>query len=145
VRRSRVWLGTLLLAVGCGMHNGTETRPGADPDLVASMDIRVAGDTVQFGLHVTNTSADPVVAEFTSGQRYDFVVRTAAGEVVWRWSDEMGFTQALGTETVESGGWLQYRESWAAGGRSGRYIAEARLVSSNRPIELRMEFELPAR
>jgi hypothetical protein len=146
VLRWRPLLVAALLVGACSARGEEpEAAMGADRDLVASLDVRFQGDTVQFGLHVTNGSLEPVVAEFSSGQRYDFIVRTLAGEEVWRWSADRGFTQALGEETVAPGGWLQYREDWNAGARTGRYVAEARLTSLNRPIVLRMEFELPAR
>jgi hypothetical protein len=138
-----VWLSAVVAA--CAAREAPETGMVSDADLVASLDVRAAGDTVHFGLHVTNVAAVPVEVEFASGQRYDFAVLSEGGAVVWRWSEGMAFTQALGTETVAPGGWLQYREGWAAAARPGRYIAEARLVSTNRPIVLRMEFELPAR
>lgn len=135
----------VVLAAGCVARAEPEGGMRADRDLVASMDVRVAGDTVLFGLHLTNPTAAPVTADFATGQRYDFLVYGPDGALLWQWSADMGFTQALGEETVVPGGWLQYREGWAAGGRSGRFVAEARLTSTNRPIVLRAEFEIDAR
>jgi hypothetical protein len=112
--------------------------------LIASLDVRVHGDTAELGLHVTNASAEAVVAAFATAQRYDFAVLTPDGREVWRWSADRAFAQATGEESVPAGGWLQYREQWPGAGRRGRYIAEARLTSTNRPIVLRTEFEVPA-
>jgi hypothetical protein len=144
-RRFAPALVAAMVVAGCGVRDSVEAEMATEQALVASMDVRVLGDTVQFGLHVTNVSGAPVTVEYASGQRYDFVVRTLAGAEVWRWSADRGFTQALGEETIAPEGWLQYREGWAAGARTGRYIAEALLTSMNRPKTLRMEFELPAR
>jgi hypothetical protein len=143
LRRNRFVVLIVLLLAACAVR-GAEPEAGmlADRDLVASVDVRIVGDTVQLGLHVTNPTASAVTLEFRTGQRYDFTVRRADGTHVWRWSDDMMFTQALGEETVVPGGWLQYRESWASGGARGRYVVEARLTSSNRPIVLTAEFEL---
>ena len=45
------------------------------------------GEAVTFRLTVTNASAEPVELTFRDAGRADFVVYTADGEEVWRWSD----------------------------------------------------------
>jgi hypothetical protein len=48
-------------------------------------------------------SAQPITLTFPSGQTYDFVIRTEAGAVVYRWSDGRAFTQVFRTETFGPG------------------------------------------
>ena len=146
---------TLALLLGCSSAPPSdETRTDVIPsdetrtdvianDLVTSLEVRIERDTVGFVLHLTNQGTQPVVLEFNSAQRYDFEVRTAAGETVWRWSDDMNFAQMLGTETVPAGASREYRESWAPGNRSGAFVAIGRVVASNRTIEQRTNFEIP--
>jgi hypothetical protein len=52
------------------------------------------------------------------------------------------FTQALGREVVLAGESLRYAAVWSAPG-AGAYIATARLVSTNYPVELRTSFQVP--
>jgi len=111
-------------------------------ELVPTLSVVVAGDSVRFTLRVANDGAAPVTLSFGSAQRYDFAVVDGAGTVVWRWSADQMFAQVAGEETVEPGDVLEYGASWDAGDREGEYRAEARLVSSNQPLELTTLFEL---
>lgn len=110
--------------------------------LLPTMSVVVTDDSVRFRLRVANNGATEVTASFGSSQRYDFVVEDAAGMEVWRWGADRMFGQALGEERLEPGGVLEYSAAWAPGGLSGSYRAVARLVSSDRPVELSTEFEL---
>jgi hypothetical protein len=102
----------------------------------------VHGDTVAFTLHVSNATNGPVRVEFATGQRYDFEVGTEAGRQIWKWSADRMFTQSFGAESLEVNGSLEYTEEWT-GAREGTYVVRARLVSTNKPVDLRTRFVVP--
>lgn len=61
----------------------------------------VSGVPIQARLTLTNRQPEPLTLSFPTSQRYDFVLRDAAGAVRYRWSDGMGFLQVLGEERIE--------------------------------------------
>lgn len=140
-----------VLAVACTPPVPPDGTPPPPPPpmvesstLVSSLRVET-GDTVRLTLQVTNPSADPVAFTFPSGQTYDFVVRPAgAGAEVWRWSAQMGFTQAVRTVTLAPGETWSFGERWAPPpGTRGEFTAVARLVSSDHPVERTATFRLP--
>ena len=141
----------LLALLGCGGNNragDTTTNPNpadasASNRLASSVQVEVGANTVRLVLHVTNPTNQPVTLEFTSGQRYDFAIRTAAGADVWTWSADKLFIQALGSETIAPGATLNYTEVWEPGGRKGAFVAVARVVSTNQQIREEAAFQIP--
>lgn len=140
----------LLCALGCGNSRAPEigTPDGAatgesSSGLASSVEVEVRGDSVRLVLHVSNPTNQPVVLEFSSGQRYDFAVRTAAGADVWRWSADKSFMQALGSETIPAGGTLDYSEVWVPGNRTGSLVAVAELTALNHRVREQAAFQLP--
>jgi hypothetical protein len=139
----------LFFLLGCGGNSGAAIDP-ADAaaegkpasGLVSSVEVEVRGDSVQMVLHVTNPTDRPVVLEFSSGQRYDFAVRSGTGQDVWRWSADKSFLQALGSETIPAGGTVDYSEWWAAGNRTGSFVAIAELTSTRHRIQEQAAFQL---
>jgi hypothetical protein len=121
-------------------NSGVNQQTGSP--LASSVEVEVRGDTVRVGLHVTNPTDRPVALEFTSGQRYDFAIRSAAGADLWRWSADKSFMQALGTETLAPGASLRYTESWTSGGQRGAFVAIAELTSTSHPIQESAQFEI---
>ena len=143
----RYLTGAILLLVSCTTSepaNRADTAVSDSltgrPAVVPSLAVRVLGDTVDFTLEVRNASGVALEVEFATAQRYDFEVRDATGAVVWQWSADQMFGQALGQETVAVGDSLVYRERWVTAGRSGAYRAVARLTSTSHPVELETEF-----
>ncbi len=61
-------------------------------------------------LELRNDSADPLVLDFVTGQRYDFVILRTREDTVWSWSKGKAFTQVLGQETVKPDQGLVYSE-----------------------------------
>jgi Intracellular proteinase inhibitor len=126
------------------------TRPPPPPAtmeesaLVSSLRVET-GDTVRLTLQVTNPSAAPVSFTFPSGQSYDFAVRPAGGGAeAWRWSEQMGFTQAVRTVTLAPGETWTFGERWTPPpGTRGEFTAVARLTSSDHPVERTATFRLP--
>lgn len=105
--------------------------------LSGHLDVAVGAAGVAFAFAATNPDADPVGVTFPSGQVADIAVYGNEREV-WRWSDERMFTQAVRTETVESGGSLTRRAVW---GEPGEYVAEASLEAADATLVVRAEFE----
>ncbi|HSJ05271.1 MAG TPA: BsuPI-related putative proteinase inhibitor [Longimicrobiales bacterium] len=140
------WLVILLVACAPQARDGVDLEgAGAPPELGSTMTAAVAGDSVHFELHITNVTGGPVSLEFTTAQRYDFEVADGEGVPVWRWSDDMMFAQALGTDVLAPGESRRYAASWRPDGGGGVVVASGRLVARNYPIELRTMVELPSR
>lgn len=108
--------------------------------LTTDKDTYKAGEPIQLRLVLANEGSKPITLEFTSSQRYDFEIRNAKDELVWRWSDEMGFAQMLGSETVEPGGELHYEEEFAQTLDSGSYRIIGYITA--RDVELRDETDV---
>lgn len=141
-----------VLVIGLFLPGCSTPRPAAEtpPEtavveaqrLVTSLEVEVRPAAVRFILHVTNPTRNAVRLEFSSGQRYDFVVREASGQELWRWSADQVFTQAMGTETVAAGGTLRYEAEWRPGNRSGTFTAVGRVTAQNAQLEQHATVEL---
>jgi hypothetical protein len=142
-RMAGVWAGVLMVACA-PVEPVVDAGAGSPPELGSSLNVRVVEDSVAFEIHVTNTTSSPIALEFATAQRYDFEVSERDGARVWRWSDDMMFAQVLGQEELAPGETRRYMASWLAAGRAGDFVATARIVSSNYPVELRTGFRLPA-
>lgn len=139
----------LALAGGCApraAESEAESRgsTAGPPDLLASLQATTYGDSVQFVLQVTNTTAQPLALDFRSGQRFDFVVEHAGAEV-WRWSEGRMFTQALATESLPAGSTLTYSAPWGpAPAASGEFTVRG-ILSADPPhrVEQQARFQIP--
>lgn len=113
--------------------------------LDASLSVDAADDAVTFELAVTNTGDDPVDLSFRTSQRAEFTVYPAdAGtetEPVWQASEGRMFAQMLGSETVEPGEEVVYRDEWP-GPAPGEYRAIGEVVCTGHDIEAAATFEV---
>ncbi len=82
-----------------------------------------AGEPVALTLTVANNGGYALTLSFTSGQRYDFLVRNESGSEVWRWSADKVFAEALGEEKLEAGANLTYEEIWDQKDALGQQVA----------------------
>ena len=109
--------------------------------VASSLDVRV-NDHVRFALHVMNEGDKKVELNFESGKTHDIEVLDASGRQVWRWSEGRMFTSAYQNRVLRSDDTLSFSEAWTKPA-PGRYVAVARLVSQNYPMEQRVEFAIP--
>jgi hypothetical protein len=132
--------------LGCtpGAAPVVDAGSGSPESLGSSLNVRVAGDTVELEIHITNVTSGPIVLEFPSTQRYDFAVSTGRGETVWQWSAARSFATVLGEERLEPGATRRYTAQWPAAVAAGEYVATGWVVSTSHPVELRTEFRVPA-
>ncbi|MHB1416094.1 MAG: BsuPI-related putative proteinase inhibitor [Chloroflexota bacterium] len=70
------------------------------------------GDPVKFTVTVKNDGSAPAALQFNSGQRFDIVVLDAQGNEVWKWSNGMMFTMALGTLELQPGESKSFDATW---------------------------------
>lgn len=142
-------MATIAVALGviAGCNRGAQqpimvdAGAGAPKELAATMNVRVGSDSVMLSLHLTNATSGPITLEFSSGQRYDFAVARPDGEILWTWSMDKSFIQAVGTETLAQGESREYHAVWPVRLGAGSYVGTARLTSTNYPVELRTVFE----
>ena len=133
----------VVLLCGC-VGSQPEPAPGADEGpLSPSLEVNVADAGVQLTLHVTNTSSRPVEFTFPSSQRYDFIVRRAGGEEVWRWSEGMMFTQAISRVTLAPDESWDMQAVWDASGLTGEFVATGVVTARDQRPEQTVRFELP--
>ena len=66
------------------------------------------GRTYQFQYVVENKSDRSIHLTFNSGQKFDYILRNEAGEILKRGSEGKFFTQAIIEQDLEAGGQLTY-------------------------------------
>lgn len=110
-------------------------------ELDGSLDATATADEVTFALTVHNAGTTPVRVTYRSGRSVEVVVRDAAGDETWRWSEGRMFTQALREETIEPGERLTHRVSWDAP-EPGEYRARASLAGEP-SVEAEAAFSVP--
>ena len=92
------------------------------------------GDVVDILVRLTlrNTHTEPITLTFMSGQRYDMRIWNDRGEVVYVWSADKLFPQAVTVEQVGSGERTFAFTANVPNLRPGRYVAEAWLATQSR-------------
>lgn len=142
-------LALLPLQSACG-GRGAE-RAGASGAAADTVEVRVAsgpelatGSALELRLLLRNPGSEPLRLEFSSGQRFDFVVRGVGGEAVRRWSEGRFFTQALGSEELAPGDSLAYEATLAEGLDPGRYTVVGIVTARERSLRDSVEVEVTA-
>ncbi len=67
-------------------------------------------DRIQMELIIKNYTNEPVILNYTSGQRYDFALLDASRESLYTWSADKLFIQQLSSETIGAGESVGYSE-----------------------------------
>ncbi len=93
-----------------------------------------AGDVIGLTLELQNNSDQPLVLDFSSGQRYDFAILRTPADTVWSWSEERMFMQMLGQETVQPNQVLVYREQVSPQLPAGTFTIAGRIVAQDQTL-----------
>jgi hypothetical protein len=140
---------SVVLSGSCTLCAGNGYPPGWLPPinlmgimLPSQLSASVAPGGVTLTFTVLNPGTAPVELHFTSGQQYEFRIRTAAGAPVWTWSANKSFTAALSSRTLGPNESLTYVERWSPA-LPGSYVALGSLVSSSHHAEAAAAFVVP--
>lgn len=110
-------------------------QPGLRVELELSHETASPSNPVTLRLSVCNDQPTETTLQFNTSQRYDFEVLRQDGSVAWRWSADMQFLQATGSETFQPGCRTIGQEAWNGDPHPpGTYQARGRLTS-NPPFE----------
>lgn len=81
------------------------------------------GEFVDATITVRNIGSTSVSLTFTSGQRYDLIVRRPRGDEVWRWSHDKAFIQVIQSITLKPQESLPpFRDGWDQRDFQGRRV-----------------------
>ncbi|MBI2201287.1 MAG: hypothetical protein HYU43_05030, partial [Armatimonadetes bacterium] len=81
-----------------------------------------AGEPVEVTMTVRNTGGSPAALTFSSGQRFDLLVRRPRGDEIWRWSHDKAFIQVIQTMTIRPNETLTFKGSWDQRDYQGRRV-----------------------
>ena len=115
-------------------------RGGIGDSAATALEVEVGRDSIRLGLHVTNPTRDTLYLQFSTAQRYEFIVRSAGGAEVWRWSAGRAFGQAVGHEAIAPGASARYEAWWKPGNLVGTFEAEGRVTATNVELSQRASF-----
>ena len=119
---------------GVTVLNGPEVSFTLAPDKT----IYATGEPALVRLALRNTTPNPLNLTFTSGQRFDIVIRSQSGAEVYRWSAARTFISLVSEETIAAGE-RNYAETIPLannGGQPlppGRYSIDAWIANSLAP------------
>lgn len=110
-------LTVLLVAAGCAggedITGERRTVGAVTVTFVVEPSAVEVGQSVQLRIRLVNNAGSDEELVFRTGQQYDFWV-TVEGSELWRWSDEMVFTQALTELTIPPQTAETFAQSWVA-------------------------------
>lgn len=146
---NRPVLASLILLAGVAYACGPRARSAEPerrkvvdgPPIAAALEVKIR-DGIEFAFRVTNNASRKLELLFPTGQTHELVVVDSLGHEVWRWSEGRMFTQALQNRILESSATISWDAAWRFKVPPGRYVAIATLLSENKPLEERVEFEV---
>jgi hypothetical protein len=126
----------LVLAVGLsGTAGGEAVAAGFEIALATDKAIYRVGEPIAMTLTVSNRAAPEIRLEFSSAQRFDFAIRDAKKNQIWRWSEGQMFGQMLGAEAIgPARPQIIYRAQFTGALPPGIYRLEGILVATDRPL-----------
>ncbi|MEX2395089.1 MAG: BsuPI-related putative proteinase inhibitor [Actinomycetota bacterium] len=117
MRRVAALLLISTLFVGCAGSSevsGDRRNVGSITMAFTARPARVeVGRPVRFTLRLTNNAGRSETLKFASGKKYDFWV-TDGDDEIWRWSDDVMFTQALISQDIGPQSSVSFSETWNA-------------------------------
>jgi Flp pilus assembly protein TadG len=121
------WTLSLMLALCAIMAPGISQAQTSDPirvQFTADKSDYVRGEHALMTLQVTNTSAVPVVLNFSNGQQYEFQAFDANGATLWAWSHGKSFSPSGSQRVLNPGQTWTIQDTWTFVGNDGQGAAD---------------------
>jgi hypothetical protein len=111
---SSPWTLALTLAL-CAALAPVSQAQAADPlafQFTTDQGDYTRGEQAVLTIQVKNTSALPLVINFSNGQQYDFTARDASGATIWTWSTGKSFDPSGSQRVLAAGETWTIQETW---------------------------------
>lgn len=93
------------------------------------------GEPIKMTLKIFNYTQEEISFQFTTSQRYDFIIEDKEGEEIWRWSKDKMFAMVLGEETLGlDSPEIIYTAEYKGELDPGYYKVTGIFVAQNRPM-----------
>jgi len=93
------------------------------------------GEPIKMTLKVFNYTEKDTIFQCNTSQRYDFIIEDEEGSKIWRWSQDMMFTMALGEETLgPTNTEITYTAEYKGMLSPGYYKVTGIFVAQDRPM-----------
>ena len=116
----------------------SETMQDAGVGISVATDkaVYTQGESINMVMQLVNRTEHDVTWQFRNGQRYDFVIKAANGDEIWRWSRGRMFTMALGQITLgpPANRQVVYSETYQGKLAPGTYTITALLADLHQDI-----------
>lgn len=117
-----LWVTAVALAAGGGPPSSVDTVVGKlQVELSLSKRAFAVGEPVETVITIRNKADQPMRVVFSSGQQFDLIIRRR-GALVWRWSHDKAFTQALTEVNLRPNDPVTFRASWNQIDLQGRRV-----------------------
>ena len=130
-------LGVMLALATSGPTHGADavTAAGFEVSLATDKAVYRGGEPIAMTLSVSNQTGRELQLQFSSAQRFDFAIRDAKRNQIWRWSADQLFGQMVGTEVIgPARPQIVYRAEYIGNLTPGLYTVEGTLVARDRPL-----------
>ncbi len=111
---------------GKGKENGKQVTSAGGKDwevtLTSDRHRYNSGESVRLTLRLTNHGDKPLQLTFPSAKTHDVTVSDEDGRIVWQWSHDRAFAQALQERTVLAGGSLTRDVAWDGSDNDGDIV-----------------------
>jgi|GEM_PF-2582964 len=138
--------GLVIMACTVGWTQLRASARGWEPgDIDLALNVTVDNNSVLMTLVLTNNGTKDATFRFRSGQQHELVIqqKDAGGKwvKVWQWSDDMMFTEALTSITLEPGQFETFTGTWEAE-QAGEYRVIGTMLDRNTNLEAQATFTI---
>ena len=101
-------------------------------------------DNIKVNIKVVNNSNEDITLEFSSGQKYDILIKNKNNEVIYNWAENQMFIQAFVSETINANSSIVYQENIDISDLTqGTYLLEVELTDQEYTLKANpIQFEI---
>ena len=124
----------MLMLLSCGGPAGGAAGQESGAEHALNLSVQTdrpvyrVGESVQFTLTLSNSSARAATLHCKDAQRFDLTIVDRSGQQIWRWSEDQMFAQMLSEETIRPGKSRTYAAVFPGTPTPGEYRASGVVV-----------------
>jgi hypothetical protein len=105
------------------------------------LNLNLAADTINkneklvLNINILNRTEEKITLEFSSGQKYNIIIKNQKGDIVYNWAENKMFIQAFISKNIKANSSLEFEENLDLQGLArGEYTVEVSIIAENYEI-----------